>query len=249
MALQTTVVMGCRTGGKMEPWVPVFYESSGFGFDQWLALGTGFGGVLLGGVITLITNRAAHAHEKRARDRTQAATLVMRAVVIEGDIASTAKAINDNLERANDRNLTGRPMWSRLQSMAAIGEPSPLVIDDMSPLYALGQFALAARFIEIGMKQSALLELIRDYNRGREKLSAMIKVVDVTEDGIVTGGMTEAQAKSSAPHLIQLNTLAHEIVKRANSLASEAAAVANDLSTVFRHAYGNKFIPIVNRSD
>lgn len=232
----------------MEPWVPVFYESEGFGIDQWLTMATGFGGVLLGGLIALVTSRASHAHEERVRTRTQAATLVMRAVYIEGDIASTTKAINENLEQANERNLTGQPMWSRLQMLAAIGEPIPFLFDDLKPLYTLGQFALAARFIELGMQQSALVELIREYNLGRSKLTSMMSVLNVSDDGVVASGMSEKQRKEAAPHLMQLETLAKEIVKRANRLSREAASVADELSKTFRHAYGDRHIPRVGES-
>ncbi|WEK03873.1 MAG: hypothetical protein P0Y65_17015 [Candidatus Devosia phytovorans] len=233
----------------METLVPVLVwdtgstEFLGLAASDWVAVGSGLGGALLGSLVAgiiaawLQVKAADHAHRLQmaaidhsskqheiariAAARDNAVRLMMRASQILVHIRATVDSLHRQLENANRYGLTGHPMWARVPGIVGSTRLQLFEVDELAPFLEAHEFALVSRCVELGLQHEVLVASIDQYNRVRAKMKDLIPP-DALEDGTLFDSDKEKVLARLVPYTAELNALMAQIKHRSETQLSRA---------------------------
>lgn len=233
----------------METWVPVLAWDTGstdllgLGGSDWVAVGSGLGGALLGAIVAgviaawLQMKAANHAHglqvaaidhaskqveiARKTVARDGAVRLMMRASQILVRIKAIVDSLHRQLENANSHGLTGHPLWARVPGIVGSSQPQLFEVEELAPFLDAHEFALVSRCVELGMQHEVLVASIEQYNRVRTKLKDLIPAGALEEDALFAP-LNEKVLLRLTPYTTELDSLMAQIKERAETQLKRA---------------------------
>lgn len=258
----------------MDPWVPVLVDQtdtwSALGLERsdWVAVGSGLGGALLGALIAgviaawlqklsanhslQLQTKAAEHVSKQAEDarlasaRDNAVRLMMRASLILVDIEATVDALHRQLENANQSGLTGHPLWARVPGFVGSSRAQLFEVTELSPFLDAKEFGIVSRCVELGLQHEVLTESIARYNQARSKLKDVISAEDLG-DGLLFTSANRDLLNRISPYTVELDSLISQIKNRSEKQLDRARELNLLIGSAGEKLFGATF-PRVNPS-
>lgn len=256
----------------METWVPILTWNTGstdllgLGGSDWVAVGSGLGGALLGAIVAgviaawLQVKAADHAHglqvaaidhaskqveiARKAVARDNAVRLMMRASQILVHIKATVDSLHRQLENANSHGLTGHPLWARVPGIVGSAQPQLFEVEELAPFLEAHEFALVSRCVELGMQHEVLVASIEQYNRVRTKLKDLIPAEALEEDTLFAPANEKVLLRLT-PYTAELDSLMAQIKDRAETQLKRARELNVSIGETGEKLFGPGF-PHVN---
>nr|WP_314259243.1 hypothetical protein [uncultured Devosia sp.] len=235
----------------MDPWVPVFYESPGISTADWLTIGLSLVSVVIGALISALVsyhiqeraNRHSEKREEQARkadQRGQLLNALFRAMYVHADVNSVVVGIAESHLRAKAAQLKSQNQWTRIAPIVGRGTAQPIIASELAPLVDAKEFDLIARYCELLMGHSALLQAQELYERDWLELSAMLPATR-TSAGMLQTGLSADEERVFQPRFTRLNGLAVSLEESSATQLKLATAIVRDLGTAGQDLFGEGF--------
>lgn len=218
----------------------------------------GFGGAVLGSgmsaVVSFILAKQTSAETlrrdsevRRAEQKSYVLRLMVKSSMVLSDVVAIQKTIDQSLSNANDRNLTGEPLWKRVLPM--IGSHQTFDIDpaELSPLIAAKDNDLMQASVTLFMQHHNLIEAIKVYAEKRDKVKNIVTTHFEEDRGVITSGLTQAQASALLPLEVELESIITQIRSMLLDLNHIAEKVTYGLGPAMRKYLGDDSIPIFSK--
>lgn len=196
-----------------------------------------------GALVQFAFNRVA----QRNRDRVLLLTTVMRASIIHQDAAGLSDTFNAALSRANERGMTGLPIWSRVSAIVGDQLAQPLVMEELVPLMTYREYELAQRYIAVCTRHANLGKGIAVFNDLMSEIDRKLEGTTILENGVLWAPDTPEQQSRIAAYTVKLEALIPDLRKQADVLADEALSVSQGISAAAKRHLRVKKFPTVKR--
>lgn len=245
----------------MEPWIPVLNESSGITLQDWVTLGAGIGGALLGslvgGFVTWGVARANRSAERATAaqnevDRKKALLInaQFQASLILSDVDATIRAVDESLEEANAMGLTGQPLATRMMIVVGMMDTPAIDFETLGPLIAARENALVHSFIEAHTRHKVLTAALLRHEIAKNQLHERMSPHLVPQPG--GRPIAELSPEVSAqlrPYIEMADTLAAQIRPLAVGVKEAAATATFGIGPAARQMFKDDKFPILEPKD
>lgn len=215
----------------------------------------GFGGAVLGsGMSALVSFILAKqtsaetlrrdAEVRRAEQKSYVLRLMVKASLVLSDVVAIQQTIEQSLSDANERNLTGLPLWRRV--LPIIGSYQTFDIDppELSPLIAAKDSALVQASVTLFMQHRNVVEAVKVYGEKRDKVKEIVTTHFSEANGVVTSGMTQEQKSALLPLEVELETIIKNVRTMLVDLRRLGEQVTFSLGPAMRKYLDDDTIPV-----
>lgn len=236
--------------------MPVFYESAGFGIQEWVTIGVGVGGALLGalagGWISFRQARSDRDHHesqetkvKLARDKALLVKAQFQASLILADVEATVSAIEVSITKTAEAGLSEAPLFNRIMPIVGF-MTTPLVdIETISPLIDAKENRLVQDYFEMHAKHEVLTQSLRRFDQVKEDLNERVSPFMTWHEGLVQVEMTPQREAQLKPFFDSANSLAEQIQVMAIEVQRLARSTTYGIGPAARRIYNDDKFPIL----
>ncbi|WP_140749084.1 hypothetical protein [Mesorhizobium sp. B4-1-3] len=215
----------------------------------------GFGGAVLGSclsaVVSFILAKQASgetlSRDKEARRAEQKAyvlRLTVKASVVLSDVVAIQKTIDQSLSEANDRKLTGQPLWQRVLPIVGSYQTFDIDPSELSPLIAAKDNDLMQASVTLFMQHRNLVEAVKLYGEKRDKVKAIVMTHFNEAEGVITSGLTQDQMSALLPVGVELESIIKQIRAMLIDLKQIGERVTFGVGPAMRKYLGDDTIPV-----
>lgn len=215
----------------------------------------GFGGAVLGSgmsaVVSFILAKQTSAETlrrdneaRRAEQKSYVLRLMVKASIVLSDVIAIQKTIDQSLSNANDRKLTGEPLWKRVLPMVGSHQTFDIDPAELSPIIAAKDNELMQASVTLFMQHRNLLEAIKAYAQKRDKVKDVVTNHFEENQGVITSALTQAQMSALLPLEVELESIITQIRAMLVDLKPTGERVTYSLGPAMRKYLGDNTIPI-----
>lgn len=241
---------------SIEPWVPVFYESAGFGIQDWVTIGVGVGGALLGalagGWISFRQARSDRDHQERqelraklVRDKALLVKAQFQASLILSDAEATVTAIEDSIAKTAEAGLSDAPLFNRIMPIVGFMTTPPTDIETIGPLIDAKENGLVQEYFELHAKHEVLTQSLRRFDQVKEDLNERVSPFMTWHEGLVQVELTPQREAQLRPFFDSANSLAEQIQVMALEVRRLARSTTYGIGPAARRIYNDDTFPIL----
>ncbi|TPM34457.1 hypothetical protein [Mesorhizobium sp. B2-3-5] len=225
---------------------------------EYATLLAGFGGAVLGSVISAFvafllakqTSRETLERDEHARvaeQQSYALRLMVKSSLILSDVVALKKLIDESLSNANDRGLTGLPLWKRVLPIVGSYQLYDVDAAELSPLIAAKDSDLMQTAVTLFMQHRNLVEVVRLYSEKRDGVKDIIKNHLAVEEGVITSGLTKEEHSRMVPLEIELESLIKSIRVMVSDLTEMGEKVTFGIGPAMRKFFGTDDFPVFEK--
>lgn len=241
---------------SIDPWVPVFYESAGFGLQDWVTVGVGVGGALLGalagGWISARQAKSDRDHQehqelkaKLARDKALLVKAQFQASLILADAEATVTAIEASIAKTAEAGLSDAPLFIRIMPIVGFMTTPPTDIETIGPLIDAKENGLVQDYFELHAKHEVLTQSLRRFDQVKEDLNERVSPYMTWHEGLAQVAMTPQREAQLKPFFDSANSLAEQIQAMALEVRRLARSTTYGIGPAAQRIYNDKRFPIL----
>jgi hypothetical protein len=245
---------------SIDPWVPVFYESAAFGLRDWITIGVGVGGTLLGAVTGgWISSRQAksdRAHQEQqeakakiARDKALLVKAQFQASLILADVEATVAAIDASLAETAEAGLSEAPLFNRIMPIVGLMTTPPTDIETIGPLIDAKENGLVQDYFELHAKHEVLTQSLKRFDQMKEDLNERVSPFMAWHEGLVQVEMNPEREAQLKPFFNSADSLAKQIHAMALETKRLARATTYGIGPAAQRIYKDDEFPILVPND
>ncbi|RWA60736.1 hypothetical protein [Mesorhizobium sp.] len=171
----------------------------------------------------------------------------MKSSLILSDVVALKKVIDESLSNANDRGLTGLPLWKRVLPIVGSYQLYDVDAAELSPLIAAKDSHLMQNAVTLFMQHRNLVEAVKLYSEKRERVKEIVKNHLAVQEGVITSGLTKEELSQMLPLEIEMESLIKSIRVMVSDLIELGELVTFGIGPEMRKFFGTNDFPLFEK--
>jgi hypothetical protein len=207
----------------------------------------GFGGVILGGVISIATTSHFTKREHQRTRKGEAIAVALKASLIANDFAVLHQEFKDAQNKHKAHNDQRRPFWTFRQSKAGRYERITIDATELLVFIEAREYAIVQQLVVLGMRHKAVCDALNDFSDAKRELRA--HVTGGTQVGDYMLSNMDDFDQPTQIIITQLMSLSRSAADLLPTFSAEARTLCASITPALRRHLKDDSIPFFARPD
>lgn len=213
-----------------------------------VTLVAGFGGAVLGSVVSGLVTARQNSNARRIEQKAGIFKLMIKSSLIQSDFENLLNSIQDSVAEADRNGLRETPKWAKVQANAGAFDKISIDPEDLLCLFEAREFKLLNELVELGMKHGRVIDAFNLYSKLRTELKDHMPRHDI-RGPIIGANLNPDDQLRLGPRFLELSSILDHLDKLLPRYLAEAANINTRIGPAARKFFKDKKFPILVASD